>query len=66
MKKARCSSAPRPIAASTPTIRGPESCPWGTLLPAPAEANPITYLGNNGSQYVVVDAGDPIVAFRLP
>jgi glucose dehydrogenase len=26
---------------------------WETLLPAPAEANPITYLGNNGRQYVV-------------
>jgi quinoprotein glucose dehydrogenase len=39
---------------------------WETRLPAPAEANPITYMGNNGRQYVVVDAGDSIVAFRLP
>ena len=39
---------------------------WETRLPAPAEANPITYMGNHGRQYVVVDSGDSIVAFRLP
>lgn len=39
---------------------------WETKLPAMAQANPITYMGKNGKQYVVVDAGDSIVAFSLP
>ena len=39
---------------------------WETTLPAPGEANPITYVGKHGKQFVVVDAGDSIVAFRLP
>ena len=39
---------------------------WETKLPAMAQANPITYMGKNGKQYVVVDAADTIVAFTLP
>jgi glucose dehydrogenase len=39
---------------------------WETKLADPAEANPITYMGKNGKQYVVVDAADNIVAFSLP
>jgi glucose dehydrogenase len=39
---------------------------WETKLPAMAQANPITYMGKDGKQYVVVDAGDTIVAFALP
>jgi glucose dehydrogenase len=39
---------------------------WETKLAAQAQANPISYLGRNGKQYVVVDAGDSIVAFSLP
>ena len=39
---------------------------WETLLPAPGEANPITYQGKNGKQYVVIDAAESIVAFALP
>jgi len=39
---------------------------WETKLPAVAEANPITYLGKNGKQYVVIDANDTLVAFALP
>ena len=39
---------------------------WETKLPAMAQANPITYMGKNGKQYVVVDAADTIVAFALP
>ena len=39
---------------------------WETMLPAPGEANPITYMGKDGKQYVVVDAADSIVAYRLP
>ena len=39
---------------------------WETRLGADAQANPITYMGKNGKQYVVVDAGDNVVAFSLP
>jgi glucose dehydrogenase len=39
---------------------------WETKLAAQAQANPITYMGKNGKQYVVVDAGDSVVAFTLP
>jgi glucose dehydrogenase len=39
---------------------------WETKLAAQAQANPISYQGRNGKQYVVVDAGDSIVAFSLP
>ena len=39
---------------------------WETKLAATAEANPITYMGKNGKQYVVVNAGDFAAAFSLP
>jgi quinoprotein glucose dehydrogenase len=39
---------------------------WETKLAADAQANPITYTGKSGKQYVAVDAGDNLVAFRLP
>ena len=39
---------------------------WETKLPAVAEANPITYVGKNGKQYVAIDANDTLVAFTLP
>ena len=39
---------------------------WETKLAAQAQANPITYMGKNGKQYVAIDAGDSIVAFSLP
>jgi glucose dehydrogenase len=39
---------------------------WEVKLAANAQANPITYLGKNGKQYVVIDAGDSVVAYALP
>lgn len=39
---------------------------WETQLPEMAQANPITYMGKNGKQYVAVNANDLIVAFALP
>jgi glucose dehydrogenase len=39
---------------------------WETKLPANAFANPITYLGRDGKQYVVVTAQETVIAFRLP
>jgi glucose dehydrogenase len=39
---------------------------WQVKLGADALANPITYQGKSGKQYIVVDAGDNVVAFRLP
>jgi quinoprotein glucose dehydrogenase len=39
---------------------------WETKLPANAYANPITYQGKDGKQYVVVAAQETMVAFRLP
>ncbi len=39
---------------------------WETKLPANGMANPITYLGKDGKQYVVITAQETIVAFRLP
>jgi glucose dehydrogenase len=39
---------------------------WEVKLAANAEANPITYLGKNGKQYAVVDAGDSLLAYALP
>ena len=39
---------------------------WEVKLAADAQANPITYLGKRGKQYVAVDAGDNVVAFALP
>ena len=48
---------------------------WSAELPAAAKATPMTYIGANGRQYVVIAAGgdgdrfgrgDSIVAFALP
>ena len=39
---------------------------WETKLPANGYANPITYLGKDGKQYVVIAAQETTVAFRLP
>jgi len=39
---------------------------WETKLPDAAQSNPITFLGKNGKQYVVIDANDTLVAFSLP
>ena len=38
---------------------------WETMLPAVARSNPITYLGKNGKQYVVVSSNAQLVAFVL-
>jgi quinoprotein glucose dehydrogenase len=39
---------------------------WETKLTAALEANPITYMGRNGKQYVVINANDKLYAFSLP
>ncbi len=39
---------------------------WETKVPANAQANPVSYAGKNGKQYVVAEAGDSVVAFSLP
>ncbi|HLK48796.1 MAG TPA: pyrroloquinoline quinone-dependent dehydrogenase [Bryobacteraceae bacterium] len=39
---------------------------WETKLPANGYANPITYLGKDGKQYLVIAAQETMVAFRLP
>ena len=39
---------------------------WVTKLGATANANPMTYQGKNGKQYVAVVATDLVVAFALP
>jgi quinoprotein glucose dehydrogenase len=39
---------------------------WETKLPANGYANPITYLGRDGKQYVVIVAQETTVAYRLP
>jgi quinoprotein glucose dehydrogenase len=39
---------------------------WETSLPKRGNANPMTYLGADGNQYVVISATDTIEAFRLP
>jgi quinoprotein glucose dehydrogenase len=39
---------------------------WETKLPDNGYANPITYLGKNGKQYVAINARDSVVAFSLP
>ncbi len=38
---------------------------WSYRLEAPADANPITYLGSDGRQYVAVIARDTLVSFAL-
>ncbi len=39
---------------------------WSTQLPGQANANPMTYRGRSGKQYVAVVATDSLVAFALP
>lgn len=39
---------------------------WETKLPDIGQANPVTYMGKNGKQYVVVNANNDFVAFALP
>ena len=39
---------------------------WETKLPDTGYANPITYVGKNGKQYVAINAGVSVVAFSLP
>ena len=39
---------------------------WEVKLGANSQASPITYQGKDGKQYVVVQAGEQLVAFRLP
>jgi quinoprotein glucose dehydrogenase len=39
---------------------------WATKLDATATANPITYQGKNGKQYVAIVASDFVVVFSLP
>jgi quinoprotein glucose dehydrogenase len=39
---------------------------WEVKLPEMAQANPITYAGKSGKQYVVVNADNLIVGFALP
>jgi len=38
---------------------------WSIELDAPVNANPMTYLGNDGKQYVAVVVNDRLVAFAL-
>ena len=39
---------------------------WVSMLDRRGNANPMTYLGADGNQYVVVAATDAVVAYRLP
>ncbi len=39
---------------------------WAVKLGAVGNANPITYLGKDGKQYVAIVAGDTVYAFALP
>ena len=39
---------------------------WSTELPHHGNANPLTYLGADGRQYVAIAATEEVVAFRLP
>jgi quinoprotein glucose dehydrogenase len=39
---------------------------WETGIPGNANANPISYLGKSGKQYVAVNAGGTVVAYALP
>jgi quinoprotein glucose dehydrogenase len=38
---------------------------WETALGANANANPMTYLGRSGKQYVAINAGGTIVSYSL-
>ena len=39
---------------------------WEARLPGPGNANPMTYLGADGGQYVAVAATDTLAVFALP
>lgn len=39
---------------------------WETKVSANAQANPVTYMGKNGKQYLAIEAGDSLIAFALP
>jgi quinoprotein glucose dehydrogenase len=39
---------------------------WERKLPANGYANPITYMGKDRKQYVVITAQETLVAYRLP
>lgn len=39
---------------------------WAIKLPRNVNANPITYAGKNGKQYVAAIASDSVTAFSLP
>lgn len=39
---------------------------WVARLDATGNANPISYQGKNGKQYVAIVAGDSVVVFGLP
>jgi quinoprotein glucose dehydrogenase len=39
---------------------------WSTTVPAPANANPMSYQGKNGKQRVAVVAGGTLVSYALP
>jgi len=39
---------------------------WAAKLAAEANANPMTYQGNNRKQYVAVVASDTLYVFALP
>ena len=39
---------------------------WVDELPAPGNANPLTYRGPDGRQYVAIAATDAVLAYRLP
>ncbi len=39
---------------------------WAAPLPGPGNANPITYTGKNGKQYVAIVATDSLQVFSLP
>ena len=39
---------------------------WSVKLENTVNANPLTYLGKNGKQYVAALATDTVVAFALP
>jgi len=38
---------------------------WSTQLDSQVNANPMTYLGKDGKQYVAVVADDKLIAFAL-
>ena len=39
---------------------------WETTLSGRGNANPMSYLGSDGKQYIVISASDALVSFRLP